>query len=99
MSNISVDQFLRSCGCRSAGDCSHNSTAEFEALNALVDAFAVEMKLKLQRKALDGYGGWDDPGCVSGLKHALSEHLVKGDPIDVANIAAMLWNHNASTKP
>ena len=71
--------------------------AETAALEALVDAFAARMKAKLRRKAFDGHRGWADPACVPAIREALRRHADKGDPVDVANFAAMLWNHREPT--
>lgn len=95
---ITTENFIKPCGCRSVGDCQHNAFAEFEALDSLVDAFAIEMKTKLRQKALEGKGGWDDPDMVDFLMESLAEHIERGtgQEVDIANIAAMLWNmgHN-----
>lgn len=91
---ITVQQFVKPCGCRSVGECQHNSVAGLEALDALVNAFAAEMKKKLRRKALEGRSGWDDPQYADGIRTAMIEHAQRGpgQEIDVANLAAMLWN-------
>lgn len=91
---ITVEQFYQSCGCRSVGECHHNDFAEFKALDALVDAFAAEMKKKLRVKALQGRGGWDNPEFEDGIRESLERHVCrgKGQEIDIANLAAMLWN-------
>lgn len=91
---ITVQDFTKQCGCRSVGECQHNITAEVQALDALVDAFAIEMKKKLRRKALDGRGGWDEPQYADGIRAAMIEHANRGpgQEVDVANLAAMLWN-------
>jgi len=70
---------------------------EVAALEALVDAFAAEMKKKLVRKFLDGYHGWDDPECEVVIRQSLAEHVSRsetrnGQFVDIANLAAMLWN-------
>ena len=89
-----TEDFRLSCGCRSVGECDHNSFAWMEALDALVDAFAKEMKLKLHRKAMEGKFGWDDPNwSFEDLKSQLIKHADRGaDPVDVANFAAFWWN-------
>ena len=91
---ITVESFYKLCGCRSVGECNHNSFAEFDALNALVDAFADEMKKKLRRKVLEGRDGWDDQKCADGIRAAMLKHAQRGpgQEVDVANLAAMLWN-------
>lgn len=56
-----------------------------------VDRFAVAMKAKLARKRLQGRGGWDGPECdADTLSRMLREHVEKGDPLDVGNLAMML---------
>lgn len=55
------EQHMKQCGCRSVGECTHNSFAEFQAIDACVDDFAASMKRKLRRKILEGKSGWDDP--------------------------------------
>ena len=91
---ITTEQFMKSCGCRSAGECTHNNTAEFQALNALVDEFAKAMKRKLRAKLFSGRSCWDDVKNAEGIRAALLEHAARGvgQWIDVANFAAMLWN-------
>lgn len=61
-----------------------------------VDAFAAAMKAKLARKRDQGYGGWDDPEqChTSYLASLLIDHLRKGDPVDIANFAMMLFHRD-----
>lgn len=88
------ETFVKPCGCRSAGECGHNSFAEFQALDALVDAFAAEMKKKLRRKAMEGYSGWDNPDWLKDGRwhHSVNQHMEKGDSIDIANFAAFKWN-------
>lgn len=57
--------------------------------DAAVDAFAAEMKAKLAKKRADGRAGWQE--CTSEyLSGLLREHVEKGDPLDVANLAMML---------
>lgn len=58
-----------------------------------VDRFAAAMKAKLAQKRAEGRGGWDDPEqCpVERLAELLHKHVGKGDPVDVANFAMMLW--------
>lgn len=91
---ITVEQFEISCGCRSVGECTHNDFAELKALDALVDAFAAEMKKKLRKKAAEGRSGWDNPLYKDGIRDALILHVVRGpgQEVDAANLAAMLWN-------
>lgn len=66
---------------------------ELDALYALVDAFAEEMKGKLRRKYVEGFTGWDDPELRPELERRLQLHVIRGGQyVDVANLAAMLWN-------
>ncbi len=70
---------------------------EEAAFNALVDKFGAEMKAKFKLKLDQGKGGWmdeSDPDLILELRNSLHEHLAKGGAqmIDVANLAAMLWN-------
>jgi hypothetical protein len=65
-----------------------------------VDRFAVMMKEKLAKARAKGRGGWDDPGqcSIEYLSRLLVEHVAKGDPVDVANLAMMVqlrggWIH------
>ncbi len=79
---------------------------ELASLDALVDAFAEEMKAKLREKAQGGYTGWDDPDWAVSERpldpedetvwQALHEHVGKGDPVDIANFAAFIWNAQGS---
>lgn len=77
----------------------HDFQDEAMALNALVDAFARDMKAKLREKyEKDDYRGWDDPDCIDSLKDGLSDHLSRRDGrkavdwVDIGNFAAFLWN-------
>ncbi|WP_260430408.1 hypothetical protein [Burkholderia stagnalis] len=62
--------------------------------DAAVDRFAVAMKAKLAAACEKGRGGWEqcDPAHLSRM---LREHVEKGDPRDVANFCAFLWNLSA----
>lgn len=57
-----------------------------------VDLFADAMKVKLTQKRKEGRGGWwDDAFCNNPeLSAMLREHVDKGDPLDVGNLAMML---------
>lgn len=59
-----------------------------------VDLFSAAMKEKLAAKRAEGRGGWNDPDkCSIGfLVSLLHGHIQKGDPVDIANIAMMLWS-------
>lgn len=60
--------------------------------DAAVDRFAAAMKSKLAKKRAEGRGGWEDKEqCgASFLSQLLREHVEKGDPLDVGNLAMML---------
>lgn len=66
-----------------------------------VDRFAIAMKAKLAKKRAEGRGGWEDKEACSAefLSHLLREHVDKGDPIDVANLAMMLHQRGESVLP
>jgi hypothetical protein len=58
-----------------------------EALETFIEAMAA----KLAKKREEGRGGWWRPECdPDHLRKLLREHVDKGDPVDVANIAMML---------
>lgn len=66
-----------------------------------VDAFATEMKLKLDAAREKGRGGWDSfERCTQQtLSDMLREHVEKGDPRDVANFCMFLWSRGESIVP
>src|SRR5699024_1903728 len=57
--------------------------------DAAVDQFAAAMKPKLAKKRADGRSGWQG-ATEAGLSALLHEHVAKGDPLDVGNLAMML---------
>jgi len=61
---------------------------ERKALDAMVSA----MSEKLYRKYIEGYSGFEGAS-EEHLNRLLHEHLLKGDPVDVANFCAFLL-HN-----
>lgn len=65
-----------------------------------VDRFAAAMKAKLEKKRAEGRGGWEDKNQCSAefLNRLLNEHVGKGDPVDVGNLAMMLWNRGERTE-
>ena len=90
---IKAKDFIKRCNCRSVGECNHNLTAELKALDRMVDAFAKEMKKKLHKKVIEGYSGWDDVKYKNAIKASLRNHVDREEQeVDVANLAAMLWN-------
>lgn len=67
--------------------------------DAAVDAFAVAMKAKLKRARDEkGRGGWQDMSAAE-LSAMLREHVEKGDPVDVANLAMMLHQNGQGITP
>ena len=56
--------------------------------------FANAMCEKLDRKRDEGKGGWNDPSqcSIDDLRSMLIEHVDKGDMVDIANFAMMIWN-------
>lgn len=63
-----------------------------------VDRFAAAMKAKLAKKRAQGRSGWEDKeACEQAfLSSLLHGHVIKGDPVDVANLAMML-HHRGET--
>lgn len=63
-----------------------------------VDQLAIAQKAKLAECRAKGRGGWDNPlECsVEKLAQMMAEAVCKGDPVDVANFAAMLQARGAS---
>lgn len=62
--------------------------------------FRLAMEQKLMQKRVDGRGGWHDPEqcSVDYLRQLLVEHVDKGDMVDVANFAMMIWNRENSVE-
>lgn len=60
-----------------------------------VDRFTVAMKAKLAKKRAEGRGGWEAM-TAEALSALLHEHVAKGDPLDVGNIAMMLHQSGQS---
>jgi len=59
--------------------------------DAAIDAFAAAMKGKMAASRAKGRSGWE--GCpVAELSAMLRDHVAKGDPLDVANFAMMIWH-------
>ncbi|WP_206669592.1 hypothetical protein [Brucella sp. 10RB9213] len=57
-----------------------------------VDRFAIAMKQKLAKKREEGRSGWENKDECSAeyLSYLLIQHIWKGDPVDIANLAMML---------
>jgi len=61
-----------------------------QADDLIVDQLAAAMKAKLKLKRSQGYGGWQTASTYR-LWELLEDHILKGDPVDVANFAAMIY--------
>lgn len=61
--------------------------------------FSCAMLEKLHDKRYEGRGGWHNDCNISDLKRMLKEHIKKGDMIDIANFAMMIWNREQMDKP
>jgi len=70
----------------------HPAPAPGHPDDTAVDRFSDAMKRKLGQKRQEGRGGWEDKAQCSAefLSQLLREHIEKGDPVDVANLAMML---------
>ncbi|MGE8366020.1 hypothetical protein [Cupriavidus sp.] len=68
-------------------------TPPVHADDIAVDQLATAMKAKLAACRAKGKHGWDNPlECsIERLANLLAEAVVKGDPVDIANYAAMLY--------
>lgn len=73
------------------GDLQDDDGAVFD--DHAVDLFSRAMKDKLHVKRQQGFGGWHDISKSSGehLAELLLAAVAKGDPVDVANFAMMLF--------
>ena len=79
--------------------CAQLAQPEQHPDDAAVDQFAAAMKAKMAKQRAKGYSGWDDKAScpTERLQKMLAEHVVKGDPVDVANFAMMLAERGEST--
>ena len=68
------------------------SRPEDQGLNNLVDHFAELMRSKFQKKFKEGYHGWDSGNCKGEFFEKLLENAQDGNWVNVANMAAILWN-------
>lgn len=59
-------------------------------LEYAVEQFEAAMKTKLDIQQKKGYRGWEDCS-IEHLQNLLAEHIEKGDMVDVANFACMIW--------
>jgi hypothetical protein len=68
---------------------------ELRQMDDLVDDFAHQMKRKIYRAYDQGRRGWSDPNWTpEQIMESLKDHVEKGDPIDIANLCAFLWNRS-----
>ena len=76
-----------------------NGAALHPATVNLVVRFARALSKKLAAAEVKyGYSdGWMSPDWLDECRAKLMEHIVKGDPRDVAAYCAFLWHHEAST--
>ena len=67
---------------------------EVSALQHLVDDFSDAMETKLIEKHHQGYRGWNNPANKDMIAKSLKEHVERGtdEYVDIANLAAMMWN-------
>ncbi|TCL70599.1 hypothetical protein [Rhizobium sp. BK251] len=80
----------------------HNKTPETaHPDDEAVDRFAAAMKAKLAKKRAEGRGGWENKDECSAefLSFLLREHVDKGDPVDVGNLAMMLQQRGERISP
>lgn len=68
--------------------------------DAAIDRFAAAMKEKMAKSREKGRGGWADTNVrtADALNEMLNEHIAKGDPMDVAILAMMLYMRGDQTK-
>jgi hypothetical protein len=82
----------------------HIDAIEHEAVvhpdDIAINRFADAMKAKMAKQRAKGYGGWNDKNdCPTNrLQQMLVNHISKGDPVDVANFAMMLWSRGERTE-
>lgn len=68
--------------------------------NAMVDAFACHMKVRLAEKRALGKTGWQLPECLDNLVQGYLTHANGGNAVDAANYLAMLKiGHGVSSTP
>lgn len=76
----------------------HDAAAHLD--DQVVDQLAAALKQKLARSRAKGRGGWNDKEkCPPGrLQEMMAHHIGKGDPLDVAAFAMMLWYRGEDTR-
>lgn len=59
--------------------------------NQAIEVFATAMREKMAYKSKQGAGGWQQ--CSERfLQGLLDDHIAKGDLVDIANLAMMIWH-------
>ncbi|WP_261541710.1 hypothetical protein [Burkholderia multivorans] len=89
---------LESCGAVIVPADAQAEAREPHSDDVAVDSFAAVMKHKLALAREKGRGGWETCS-PADLSRMLREHVEKGDPRDVANLAMMIWHHGAPIAP
>lgn len=76
----------------------HDAAAHLD--DQVVDKLAAALKQKLAKSRAKGRGGWHDRDkCPPGrLQEMMAHHIGKGDPLDVAAFAMMLWYRGEDTR-
>ncbi len=73
-----------------------NTPLEAETDDMAVDRFAAAMKEKLRLAREKGRSGWQQM-TAEAITLALMDHLLKGDPVDIANFAMFLHQTQRGT--
>ena len=64
---------------------------DLDDIELSVSKFVDLMRDRMFDKAAEGYIGWDEKDCQQYIKEQLQDHVDKGDFVDIANIAMMLY--------
>lgn len=74
---------------------------ERQALIVLANTFASRVRARLLAHHELGRKGWDDRQALSdgSLQHMLAANTLQGDMVDVAAIAALIWNRQQVPAP
>lgn len=81
------------------GSADDEGEAEFD--NQFIAAFADSAREKMRQSRLKGRNGWHDRSLCSSemLQEMLEGHILKGDPLDVSLLGAMMWFRGDSLDP
>ena len=63
-----------------------------QKLLMLIGKFTTMMTLKINKKTIQGYHGWDLSINKATMLKKLRRNLKQEDYVDVANLAMFLWN-------